>query len=190
MRRWVVMASFMVALIGLTIWTTSLGKVGIFSMFTYGDILVYSKDHLYMVFWAVLAAAVIGIPLGILVTRPGLTRLSPLVLGIANIGQSVPSIAVIAIVATLGITVWFIYLGFNTETAIVALFIYGLLPVVRNSYASMKNINPAVVESALFEEPHHAPRCSCHHPSYVLGCGRGEREEGAGSVGGARIDTV
>jgi osmoprotectant transport system permease protein len=93
-----------------------------------------------MVFIAVLIAVAVGVPLGILVTRPSLTRLAPFVVGGANVGQSIPSLAVIAIMAPL--------LGFGLQSAIVALFIYGLLPILRNSYAGMRNIAPAVIEAA------------------------------------------
>ena len=148
MRRWIVFASMLIILVGLTVWTTSAGDIGIFHAFTYGDILNHSKDHLIMVFWAVLIAVLIGVPLGTLITRPGFIKASPLVLGGANIGQSIPSLAIIAIMATLPFSLLFIDFGFNRETAIVALFIYGLLPILRNSYASMKNIDPALIESA------------------------------------------
>ena len=140
MRRQIVFISLLAVVIGLTAWVTSIDKVGIYSTFTYGDILTHTKDHLLMVFWAVLIAMAIGVPLGTLVTRPGFTKLSPLVIGGANVGQSIPSLAVIAIMAPV--------LGFGLQSAIVALFIYGLLPILRNSYASMKNIDPAMIEAA------------------------------------------
>ncbi|MFC2043852.1 ABC transporter permease [Chloroflexota bacterium] len=140
MRRWVILVSLLTILIGLTIWITNIGKLGIYSTFTYGDILTDSRAHLEMVFIAVLIAIIVGVPLGILVTRPGFTKLSPLVVGGANVGQSIPSLAVIAIMAPL--------LGFGLQSAIVALFIYGLLPILRNSYAGMRNIDPAIIEAA------------------------------------------
>ena len=140
MRRWVVLVSLLTILVGLTVWITSIGKVGIYSTFTYGDILADGRAHLEMVFIAVLIAVAVGVPLGILVTRPGFTKLSPLVVGGANVGQSIPSLAVIAIMAPL--------LGFGLRSAIVALFIYGLLPILRNSYAGMRNIDPVVIEAA------------------------------------------
>lgn len=148
MRRQIVFISLVVLLVGLTVWITSIGKIGIYSTFTYGDIMTHTKDHLIMVFWAVLIAMVIGVPLGSLVTRPGFTKLSPLVVGGANVGQSIPSLAIIAIMATLPFSLWFFRFGFNRETAIVALCIYGLLPILRNSYAGMRNIDPAIIEAA------------------------------------------
>jgi osmoprotectant transport system permease protein len=87
--------------------------------------------------------------LGILVTRPGFKKLATPVIGGASVGQTIPSLAVIAIMAPV--------LGFGLKnilgislpvSAIVALFIYGLLPIVRNSYAGINNIDPAVVEAA------------------------------------------
>ena len=148
MRRWVVLISLLVILAGLTIWITSIGKIGVNSTFTYGEIMNHTKDHLIMVFWPVLIGVIVGVPLGIIITRPGFTRLSPMVLGAANMGQSMPSLAVIAIMAVLPFSLWFINFGFNFETAIIALFIYGLLPILRNSYASIRNIDPSVIESA------------------------------------------
>ncbi len=148
MRRWIVITSLLVTLVGLTAWITSIGKIGVYSTFTYHEIMNHTKDHLIMVFWAVLIAVLIGVPLGTLVTRPGFTKLSPLVLGGANVGQSIPSLAIIAIMAILPFSLLFFRFGFNFETAIVALFIYGLLPVLRNSYASMRNIDPSLIEAA------------------------------------------
>ena len=149
MRRRIVFVSLLVILVGLTVWITSIGKIGIYSTFTYGEIITHTKDHLEMVFIAVLIAIAVGVPLGILVTRPGFNRLAPIIVGGGNIGQSIPSLAVIAIMAPL--------LGFGPKkvlfyslplSAVVALFIYGLLPVLRNSYASMRNIDPAIIEAA------------------------------------------
>ncbi len=140
MRRRVVFVSLLVILIGLTIWITSIDKLGIYSPFSYSDIRTDTIAHLQMVFIAVLIAVAVGVPLGILVTRPGFTKLAPIVVGAGNVGQSIPSLAVIAIMAPL--------LGFGFQSAIVALFIYGLLPILRNSYAGMRNIDPAIIEAA------------------------------------------
>ena len=140
MRRQVILISLLCILIGLTVWITSIGKLGIYSTFSYRDILTDGRSHLEMVFMAVLIGISVGVPLGILVTRPGFAKLSPFVIGGANVGQSIPSLAVIAIMAPL--------LGFGLQSAIVALFIYGLLPILRNSYAGMRNIDPAIIEAA------------------------------------------
>ena len=141
MRRWIVLISLVVILVGLTVWTTSLGRIGTSIAFTYSDILSATRSHLVLVFVPVLAAIVIIVPLGILITRPKLKKLAPGVIGAGNVGQSIPSLAVIAIMVPL--------IGFGLLPAFIALFIYGLLPILRNSYASMNNIDPAVIEAAL-----------------------------------------
>jgi osmoprotectant transport system permease protein len=140
MKRWIVLAILLVILAGLTIWTTSLGRIGTSIAFTYSDILSATKAHLLLVFVPVLAAVVIVMPLGILVTRPRFNRLAPGVIGVGNVGQSLPSLAVIAIMVPL--------IGFGLQSAFIALFIYGLLPILRNSYAGMNNIDAAIIESA------------------------------------------
>jgi len=139
-RRRIVLISLLVILIGLTVWTTSLGRIGTSIAFTYSDILSASRSHLLLVFVPVLAAIVIIMPLGILITRPKFNRLAPGVIGTGNVAQSLPSLAVIAIMVPL--------IGFGLRSAFIALFVYGLLPILRNSYAGMNNIDSAVIEAA------------------------------------------
>ncbi|MFC1938165.1 ABC transporter permease [Chloroflexota bacterium] len=149
MRRRIVLISLLVVLVGITIWVTNMGKVGIFNVFTYEDIFVFSLDHLVMVFWPLLFGIVIGVFLGVIVTRPGFSRLSVPVIGLVSMGQAMPSLAVIAIMAILPLSLWgFFNFGFNFQTAVVALLIYGLMPILRNSYASVNNIDRAIIESA------------------------------------------
>jgi osmoprotectant transport system permease protein len=93
-----------------------------------------------MVCVAVVIATSLGVPLGILITRPGFERLVLPVIGGASIGQTIPSLAVIAVMAPV--------LGFGFRSAVVALVIYGVLPVVRNTYASIRSLDPAVIEAA------------------------------------------
>jgi len=140
MRRGVVLITLSIVLIGLTVWITSMDKIGIYTVFDWGDLANETKNHLRMVFTAVLIAAFIGVLLGILITRPGLRKLAPPAIGTANVGQSIPSLAIIAVMAPL--------LGFGLQSAIVALVIYGLLPILRNSYAGINKIDPAVIEAA------------------------------------------
>ena len=142
MRRYVVLISLLTLLLGLTIWITNLEwiKEGVYRPFSWDDLLNCTRAHLEMVLIAEGIAIAIGVPLGILVTRPGFNRLITPVIGGASVGQSIPSLAVIAIMAPI--------LGFGFQSAIVALVIYGLLPVLRNSYAGISSIDPAIVEAA------------------------------------------
>ncbi len=140
MRRSIVVIVLSVMLIGLTAWITSQEKVGILDLFTWGDIAKESRNHIKMVALSMLIATAIGVPLGVIITRRVFKRTAPFVIGVVGIGQSVPSLAVIAIMAPV--------LGLAFQSAIVALVIYALLPIVRNSYAGVNNISPAVIEAA------------------------------------------
>jgi len=140
MRRHVILISILTLCIGLTVWITNMDKIGVMEPFTYGEMLKETQRHILMVLIAELVVILIGVPLGILVTRPGFRKLATPVIGGANVGQSIPSLAIVAIMVPL--------LGMGFWPAVVALFIWGLLPILRNSYAGINNINPAIVEAA------------------------------------------
>jgi len=140
MRRRIVLIVLLGIFIGLTIWVTQMDSLRYMQPKTYEDIGRQTWNHIKMVGIAELLAIGIGVPLGILVTRPGLKRFATPVVGTANVGQTIPSLAVIAIMAPI--------LGYGFNSAIIALFVYSLLPVLRNSYAGIKDIDPAIVESA------------------------------------------
>ena len=109
----------------------------------YGEeILQRSGQHLFLVFTAIAIAILIGIPLGILITRrPALSR--P-VLGFANAIQTTPSLAIFGFL----IPVPFIG-GIGARTAIVALVLYSLLPIIRNTYLGIMGVDPAIREAGL-----------------------------------------
>ena len=140
MRRWIVIIVLSAMLLGTTIWITSIDKIGVYNVFDWDDIASDATEHIRMVVISILIASAISIPLGVLITRPFFRPIASLVVGGASIGQTIPSLALIAIMAPL--------LGFGLQSAIVALVIYALLPILRNSYASVNNIEPAVIESA------------------------------------------
>jgi len=140
MKRQIIPALLLALLVGITIWVTNVGTVGIYRTFAYDELLYSAWAHLKMVFIAVLIASAVGVPLGILATRPGLEKLALPIIGLGSVGQTIPSLAVISIMAPL--------LGFGFQSAIVALVIYGLLPILRNSYTSIKSIDPAIIEAA------------------------------------------
>lgn len=142
MRRYIVLITLLTLCLVATIVITNMEwiKEGVYKPFPWGDVLNCARAHLEMVLIAEAIAIAIGVPLGILVTRPGFKRLSTPVIGGASVGQSVPSLAIIAIMAPI--------LGFGFQSAIVALVIYGLLPILRNSYAGINNIDPAIVQAA------------------------------------------
>ncbi len=100
------------------------------------------RQHLWLVFISTLVAVAIGIPTGILLTRKKSLR-GP-VLGIANIMQTIPSLALFGFLIPLR----FIG-GIGARTAIVALVLYALLPIIRNTVTGIVGINPSVREAAV-----------------------------------------
>ena len=105
------------------------------------EVLVRTAEHLGLVGSAMAIALAIGVPSGIaLVRRPGLQRW---VLGVANVVQTIPSLALFGFL----IPVPWIG-GVGASTAIVALALYALLPILRNTSTGIAGVDPAVVESA------------------------------------------
>jgi osmoprotectant transport system permease protein len=100
------------------------------------------KEHLVLVFISILAAVVIGVPTGILLTRYRAFR-GP-VLGIANMMQTIPSLALFGFLIPLP----FIG-GIGTRTALVALVLYSLLPIIRNTVTGILGVDPNVREAAV-----------------------------------------
>ena len=106
------------------------------------EIIQHTIEHSILVFIAIFIAILIGIPLGILVTRkPELRRL---ILGFANVMQTIPSLALFGLlipVPVLG--------GIGDRTAIVALTLYSLMPIIRNTYTGIIGVDPAVREAGV-----------------------------------------
>lgn len=96
--------------------------------------------HLQLVGISTLIVIVLAVPLGLLVTRPSAGRLTPLAIGLGNVGQTVPSLGVIVLFAILFAP------GFRG--AVVALVVYAFLPILRNTIVGIQQIDPFVVESA------------------------------------------
>jgi len=105
------------------------------------EILSATADHLMLVVIAMLIAMATAVPLGMfIVERPALRAMS---IGIANIFQTIPSLALFGLL----IPIPFIG-GIGRRTAIVALVLYALLPILRNTYVGLSGIDPAVLEAA------------------------------------------
>ncbi len=104
------------------------------------EVLQLTAEHLMMVGLAILIAAGIGLPVGILMTRkPGLSR--P-ILTFVNIVQTIPSLALFGFLIPLP----FIG-GIGARTAIVALVLYSLLPIMRNTFTGISSVDPAIREA-------------------------------------------
>ncbi len=97
-------------------------------------------QHLKLVMISATLAIITAVPAGILITRPALRDLAGVIVNFANIGQTVPSIAVLGLSMT--------YLGIGFQPSIFALWLYALLPIVRNTYTGITEVDPAVIEAA------------------------------------------
>jgi osmoprotectant transport system permease protein len=104
------------------------------------DIASQTVEHIFLVVASVSIALVVGIPLGIYLTRkPSLA--SP-VIGFASVMQTVPSLALFGFLIPVPLIG-----GIGNSTAIVALVLYALLPLLRNTYAGIQSVEPSVVEA-------------------------------------------
>jgi osmoprotectant transport system permease protein len=104
-----------------------------------GEIGTLTLEHIWLTGLAMLIAALIGIPVGILLTR--VSKLAKPVLGVANILQTIPSLAMFGFLLPLP------WLGERAaRIAITALVAYALLPILRNTYAGIRGIDPAIID--------------------------------------------
>lgn len=106
----------------------------------FGNITDAVVEHIRLILISTLLAIATGVPAGILITREGFRDFSGLILAVANFGQSVPSIAILALF--MGI------LGLGATTAIFALWLYALLPIIRNTATGIEGVPANVIEAA------------------------------------------
>lgn len=99
------------------------------------------QNHLLLVTVSAAIGTVAAIAGGVFATRPSGRDFLPLVSQVASIGQTFPPVAVLALAVPV--------LGFGEAPILVALILYGLLPILRNTLAGLESINPAVRESGL-----------------------------------------
>lgn len=105
------------------------------------EILSATAEHVELVLISMVIAMLIAVPLGMFVVqRPALRAIS---IGVANVFQTIPSLALFGFL----IPIPFIG-GIGKRTAIVALVLYALLPILRNTYVGLSGIDPAVLEAA------------------------------------------
>lgn len=105
------------------------------------EVLQLTFEHLALVAIAMTLAVVIGVPLGVALTRR--RALERWVLGAANVIQTVPSLALFGFLIPVPLIG-----GIGGRTAVVALTLYALLPIIRNTYVGITGVDPAVIEAA------------------------------------------
>jgi osmoprotectant transport system permease protein len=97
-------------------------------------------EHLELVAISSALTILIGIPLGIWVTRPGGRAFLPIVTTVTSFGQTFPPVAVLALAVPI--------MGFGLKPTVIALFLYGLLPVVRNTVAGLEAVPAGLLDAA------------------------------------------
>ncbi|MCK8778522.1 ABC transporter permease [Rhizobium sp. NTR19] len=110
------------------------------AIYNQGSLLSLTLQHLEIVFAATLAAAILAILLAILVTRSFGAEFLPLSRSLVNIGQTFPPVAVLALAVPA--------VGFGAKPTLIALFLYGLLPIFENTLTALQNLPRSVTEAA------------------------------------------
>lgn len=104
----------------------------------WSEIIEKTLEHISLSFSAVVLACLVGIPVGFLIVNH--KKVANVVLTIANIIQTVPSLAMFAF----GMS----FFGIGAKPAIFALFLYALLPIIKNTLIGINNVDPAVIRAA------------------------------------------
>lgn len=103
-----------------------------------GQLLFKTWQHIYISAIALFLGVIVAIPLGVLLTR--YKKIAGFTIGLASVLQTVPAMALLAMMIPL--------FGIGALPAIVALFIYSLLPILRNTYLGMENVDPTLRDAA------------------------------------------
>src|SRR5256885_1838214 len=126
--------------VGVVVWAhrgADAAEVGVLAT---GQLALRIRQHVALCAVSTGLAVATAVPAGVAATRPGWRRLAPPLLFVANVGQSVPTIAVLALA--------FSVTGIGFRTAVIGLWAYSLLPVLRNTVAGLAGVDPAIVEAA------------------------------------------
>ncbi|MEC1386787.1 ABC transporter permease [Aerococcus viridans] len=95
-------------------------------------------EHIYMSLISLGLGVIVAVPLGILLSQ--VPKVANIVISIVSVLQTIPTLALLALMIP--------FLGVGKVPAIVALFIYSLLPILRNTYLGMSNVNPDLLDAA------------------------------------------
>ncbi|SFM13184.1 osmoprotectant transport system permease protein [Gracilibacillus orientalis] len=106
----------------------------------YDSILTYTMEHLMISFVVMVLSIIVTIPLAIYMTKMKNEKVKGFIFNIANVFQTIPTVALLAIMIPL--------LGIGFKPAVAALFLYALLPLLRNTYTGIQSIDPSITEAA------------------------------------------
>lgn len=109
-------------------------------MLTYDNVIRALREHLMLMLVSMIGAITVGVLVGIMLSRPKLYYLGRGVENVVNVGQTVPSLAILAL--------FFTWLGLGFRVAVFALFLYSILPILRNTFAGITSVDSSIIESA------------------------------------------
>ena len=115
---------------------TELGK---YMVENFDVLLALSIEHILMVSYGIGLALIVGIPLGIIAAK--YEKLAPIIIAVTNVFQLIPSLAMLAILM--------LYFGFGFKTIVIGLFLYSLLPIVKNTYVGIKEVDESIIEAGI-----------------------------------------
>lgn len=116
-----------------------MNKIGFFQFLQYRgpEIFKLTGEHMKITGVAVLLAILVGVPLGIYITKN--KKVSNVILNTANIFQTLPSLALFGLIIPI--------MGIGFKPAIFVLFLYALLPIIKNTYIGINSIEPSIIEA-------------------------------------------
>lgn len=117
-----------------------LNDYGAPAIYDQGNLLSLAISHMLTVIVAAVASTIVAVTLGVFVTRPAGAQFLPLSRTMVNFGQTFPPVAVLAITVPL--------VGFGQVPTLIALFVYGMLPIFENTIAGLESCPPSVLEAA------------------------------------------
>lgn len=136
LRRAVLAVIFIAVVIGLLVYGLGFETIKARQV----DLIYLGQQHMLLVFWSMLFALLVGIPSGIILSRPFARKWAEYVMQIFNVGNTLPPLAVLALAM--------VVLGIGDRPAIIALFLASLLPIVRNTYSGLCSVPVALTEAA------------------------------------------
>lgn len=136
LRRALLAVFFIIVAIGLLVYGLGIDTIRARQV----DLVYLGQKHMVLVFWSMLAALLVGIPSGIILSRPFARRWAEFVMQIFNVGNTLPPLAVLAMAMVI--------IGIGEKPAIITLFLASLLPIVRNTYSGLCAVPASLIEAA------------------------------------------
>nr|WP_234430506.1 ABC transporter permease [Streptomyces sp. NRRL F-4489] len=141
-RKWVAMPAFLTgALLATWLWFRGVRLDSIaHQAVDHGKVWLALERHVELTAVSTVLVLVIAIPLGIALTRPRLRRAAPAAMALANLGQAVPALGLLVLLV--------IWRGIGAGSAITGMVVYAVLPVLANTIAGLRGIDPTLTEAA------------------------------------------